>query len=235
MFSVTGSLTANGTNFLSTGGGSYITFGSAATLSGGTNTFELADYRTLHLVPSLVGNTSFDEVAIEMAPSPAELSRWTLGTDTSNFYYEFPNGFTVAAGGTMTVRQRAAIQVDRPLSDAGNVTFTTGDELELCYLRRFPSRQPDGQRHQLPQHRRRLVHHIRLRRQPSAAGPIPSTWPLTFPPPRPLARRQYSFDEVAIGNGTISSGTLRSNLLGTDTSTFSMRSPMASPWPPVER
>ena len=44
-----------------------------------------------------------------------------------------------------------------------------------------------------------------------------------------------SFDEVAIENGSISSGTLALNLLGTDTSTFYYEFPTASPWPPVER
>ena len=55
-FSVTGSLTANGTDFLNTGGGSTITFGSAATLSGGANTFNFANNVPYNLVPSLVGN-----------------------------------------------------------------------------------------------------------------------------------------------------------------------------------
>ena len=62
--SVSGSLTANGTNFIN-GDGSNITFTSTATLSGGTNSFNLPINVPYTLVPSLAGNTSFDEVEIE--------------------------------------------------------------------------------------------------------------------------------------------------------------------------
>ena len=56
------------------------------------------------LVPSLAGNTSFDQVYIESGTiSSGTLSLNLLGTDTANFDYVFPNGFTVAAGGTMAV------------------------------------------------------------------------------------------------------------------------------------
>ena len=94
--SVSGSLTANGTTFTNTGDGSTITFTPTATLSGGTNTFNLTINVPYTLVPSLAGNTSFDEVAIEDGTiSSGTLSLNLLGTNTTNFYYEFPNGFTV--------------------------------------------------------------------------------------------------------------------------------------------
>ncbi len=49
------------------------------------------------LVPSLAGNTSFDEVAIEAGTiSSGTLSLNVLGTTITNFSYEFLNGFTVA-------------------------------------------------------------------------------------------------------------------------------------------
>ena len=134
VFSVSGSLTANGTNFLNTGGGSYMTFASTATLSGGTNTFNLTINVPYNLVPSLAGNTSFDEVAIENGTiSSGTLALNLLGTDTSTFYYEFPNSFTVAAGGTMTVGANVPpVQLsDSTLTDAGTVTFSAGDQLSL--------------------------------------------------------------------------------------------------------
>ena len=64
-FAVSGSLTANGTNFINGGGDSNITFTSTATLSGGTNTFNLPIYVPYTLVASLAGNTSFGQVYIE--------------------------------------------------------------------------------------------------------------------------------------------------------------------------
>ena len=134
MFSVSGSLTANGTNFLNTGGGSYMTFASTATLSGGTNTFNLTINVPYNLVPSLAGNTSFDEVAIENGSiSSGTLALNLLGTDTSTFYYEFPSGFTVAAGGTMTVGANVppVVLSGSTLTDAGTVTFSAGNQLSM--------------------------------------------------------------------------------------------------------
>ena len=51
VLSVSGSLTANGTTFINTGDGSSITFAPTATLSGGTNTFNLPIIRSLHPGP----------------------------------------------------------------------------------------------------------------------------------------------------------------------------------------
>ena len=92
--SVSGSLTANSTNFINDGGGSNLTFTSTATVTGGTNTFNLTINVPYTLVPSLVGNTSFEEVAIEAGTiSSGTLTLNLLGTTTTGFFYEFPNGF----------------------------------------------------------------------------------------------------------------------------------------------
>ena len=221
-FSVTGSLTANGTNFLSTGGGSTITFGSAATLSGGANTFNLAISVPYTLVPSLAGNTSFDEVAIENGTiSSGTLSLGVLGTYTSNFYYAFPNGFTVAAGGTMTVGANVpAIQVDATLTDAGNVTFTTGNELELYYtsFSVTGSLTANGTNFLSTGGGSTITFG-----SAATLGGGTNTFNLGISVPYtlvPSLAGNTSFEEVAIENGTISSGTLALNLLGTDTSTF---------------
>ena len=80
------------------------------------------------LVPSLAGNTSFDEVEIQAGTiSSGTLSLNLLGTNTGNFYYEFPSGFTVAAGGTMAVGANVPVMVVSTMSDAGAVTFGGGD------------------------------------------------------------------------------------------------------------
>ncbi len=134
VFSVSGNLTANDTSFVNTGDGSYMTFTSTATLSGGTNTFNLPINVPYNLVPSLAGNTSFDEVAIENGTiSSGTLALNLLGTNTSNFYYEFNNGFTVGAGGTMTVAANVSpvVLYGSTLSDAGTVTFSAGNQLSM--------------------------------------------------------------------------------------------------------
>ena len=65
------------------------------------------------LVPSLAGNTSFDQVEIEAGTiSSGTLSLNLLGNNP-NFFYEFPSGFTVAAGGTMAVGANVPVSVDR--------------------------------------------------------------------------------------------------------------------------
>ena len=223
VFSVSGSLTANGTNFLNTGGGSYMTFTSTATLSGGTNTFNLTINVPYNLVPSLAGNTSFDEVAIENGTiSSGTLALNLLGTNTSNFYYEFPNGFTVAAGGTMTVGANVppVVLFGSTLSDAGTVTFSAGNQLSM-YGAVF---SVSGS---LTANGTSFVNtgdgsYMTFTSTATLSGGT-NTFNLPINVPYnlvPSLAGNTSFDEVAIENGTISSGTLALNLLGTDTSTF---------------
>ncbi len=89
--SVSGILTANGTNFINDAAARTITFTSTATLSGGTNTFNLPIFVPYTLVPSLAGNTSFDQVAIEAGTiSSGTLSLNLLGTTITNFSYRVP-------------------------------------------------------------------------------------------------------------------------------------------------
>ena len=191
--SVSGSLTANGTTFTNQcGGNSYITFTSTATLSGGTNTFNLPIIVPYTLVPSLAGNTSFDEVEIQAGTiSSGTLSLNLLGTITTNFFYEFPNGFTVAAGGTIAVGANVPITVVSTLSDAGNGDLHQRRPGDICLFGDFRQRQPDRQRHQLHQRRRRLVHHIHFDRNPQWRHQHLQLADHRSLHPGPLARGQY--------------------------------------------
>ena len=122
-FAVSGSLTANGTTFINGGGDSNITFTSTATLSGGTNTFNLPIYVPYTLVASLAGNTSFGQVYIEAGTiSSGTLSLNLIGNNPS-MSYVFASGFTVAAGATMAVGANVPVEVGSTLSDAGAVTL----------------------------------------------------------------------------------------------------------------
>ncbi len=52
--------------------------------------------------------------------------------------YDFDAGFTVAAGGTMAVGVNVPILVESALSDAGAMTFSSGDQVSV-YVIRSPS------------------------------------------------------------------------------------------------
>src|SRR5205814_464341 len=116
------------------GGGSTMAFTPTATLGGGTNTFNLTVSVPYTLVPSLAGNTSFREVDIQAGTlSSGTLALDLLGTNTANFFYEFPAGFTVAAGATMAVGANVPVEVISTLSDAGAVSFSSGDAVSLLF------------------------------------------------------------------------------------------------------
>ena len=101
--SVSGSLTANGTTFNYNGGSANLNFASTALISGATNTFNLPVIVPYTLVPSLAGNTSFDQVGSSRHDFHGYLRLNLLGTNTTNFSYQFPNGFTVGSGATLAV------------------------------------------------------------------------------------------------------------------------------------
>src|SRR6185437_3828212 len=116
-------------------GGAYINFGSTATLGGGSNTFNLPVYVPYTLVPSLAGNTSFNQVEIESgAISSGTLSLNLIG-NTANMSYVFPGAFAVNAGGAIMVGANVPVTLNsqQTFSDAGNVTFSSGDQVTLYY------------------------------------------------------------------------------------------------------
>ena len=131
---VSGSLTANGVTFLNNNGN--ITFGPAATLSGGGNAFALPVYVPYSLVPSLAGNASFGQVDIEAGtmPSGATLALNLIGSNAA-MQYVFSAAFTVAAGATMTVGPNVTVVANSQstFSDAGAMTFSSGDQVTLYY------------------------------------------------------------------------------------------------------
>ena len=92
---------------------------STATLSGGTNTFNLPIYVPYTLVASLAGNASFDQVYIEAGTISSGTLALNLIGSNPNMSYVFASGFTVAAGGTMAVGANVPVVVESTLSDAG--------------------------------------------------------------------------------------------------------------------
>ena len=130
--SVAGGLTANGTDFVNDGG--RVTFGSTATLSGGTNTFAAPVAVPYTLVPSLAGNASFGQVFIEAGTdtSSTPLALNLIGSNAS-MSYVFDAAFTVAAGAAMAVGPNVTVWAESgaTFSDAGAMTFSSGDQVVL--------------------------------------------------------------------------------------------------------
>ena len=83
------------------------------------------------LVPSLAGNTSFDQVYIEAGTISSGTLALNLIGNNPNMSYVFASGFTVAAGGTMAVGANVTVLVESTLSDAGAVTFSSGDQVTV--------------------------------------------------------------------------------------------------------
>ena len=156
-FAVSGGLTANGTTFIGGNGDSNITFASTATLSGGTNAFNLPIYVPYTLVPSLAGNTSFDQVYIEAGTISSGTLALNLIGSNANMSYVFPSGFTVAAGASMAVGPNVPVELASTLSDAGAATFSSGDRVNVVRIGSSRQRRPDRQRHHVHQRQRRLA------------------------------------------------------------------------------
>ena len=126
---VSGSLSANGTTFNYNGGSANLNFTSTGLISGANNIFNLPVIVPYTDVPSLAGNTSFDQVEISAATlSTGTLSLNLLGTNATNFSYQFPNGFTIGSGATLAVGPNVpGLTLGQTLSDAGALTFSSGD------------------------------------------------------------------------------------------------------------
>ena len=150
-FYVDAGLISNGTTFISGGSSANVDFTSAASLTGGTNSFNLPVYVPYTLVPSLAGNTSFDQILITSATMPggATLSLNLIGSNAS-MSYVFPNGFTVGSGAAVDVGTNVLVMLSayQTLDDEGTVTFSTGDQMTVGYDGEFyvVKRRPDFQR-----------------------------------------------------------------------------------------
>ena len=131
---VSGTLTATGATFAG-GNGSNITVKSAGIITPTDSVFNIPIFVPYSVVPSLAGNVSFDQVDITSAilPSGTTLDLNLIGTDPTNLSYNFPAGFTVAAGATIDVGPYVSVSIGsgQVLTDNGNFNLTIGDLLTL--------------------------------------------------------------------------------------------------------
>ncbi len=216
--SVSGSLTTNSANFINGGAGAYITFTSTATLTGGSNTFGLPIYVPYTLVPSLAGNTSFDQVYIESGTIASGTLALNLIGSNPSMTYLFDSGFTVAAGGAMTVGMNVPVYVGSTFNDAGAVTFSSGDKVTVYYdwISVSGSLTTNGAN---------FINggegaYITFTSTATLTGGsntfgLPIYVPYTLVP---SLAGNTSFDQVYIESGTIASGTLALNLIGSNPS-----------------
>ena len=131
---VGGTLSATATTFNGYGN-SNISVSSGGNIAPTNCTFNLPIFVQYDNVPNLAGNISFEQVNISSAtlPSGSTLNLNSLGTNTANFSYIFPNGFNIALGATLAVGPNVPVQIAyaQVLTDNGALTFATGDTLSF--------------------------------------------------------------------------------------------------------
>ena len=152
--SVGGTLSATSTIFNGYDS-SNISVSSGGNLTPTNCTFNLPITVPYNVVPNLAGNVSFEQVNIGSATLPGDttLNLISLGTNTTNFYYDFSNGFNVALDATLAVGANVLVEIPggQTLTDNGAVSFATGDtfsfvgngapdlrrRLSLCHFHHF--------------------------------------------------------------------------------------------------
>ena len=153
-FVVGGTLSATSTTFNGVGIAN-ISVSSGGNFTPTNCTFNLPISVPYNMVPNLAGNVSFEQVSINSAtlPSDTTLNLNSLGTNSTNFFYDFPNGFNVALDATMAVGANVRVEIPggQTLTDNGAVSFATGDtfsfvgngrpdlrrRLSLCHFHHF--------------------------------------------------------------------------------------------------
>ena len=224
---VTGVLDTTGTTFNSGGLGIAVDPGGVIDPTG--STFNTAIEVPYSNVPTLADNVSFEQIQIEAATlSSGTLSLNAIGITTTNLSYAFPGGFTVQSDGTLAVGKGVAVTIPagETLADDGTFTFASGDIVS------YPGDGFGGGQGQI------VVEGVL-----DAAGttfnsgnvgitvnsgglidPTGSTFNLGIAVPYsdvPALTDNVSFEQIEIGQGTLSGGTLALNAIGTITTNLS--------------
>ncbi len=130
-------MTAAGTTFTGTDYSGNIVVNSGGIITPTGSTFNVPLFVPYNDVASLAAgnNVSFDQIEIGSAtlPSGNELDLDSIGTNTANLSYVFPNGFTVGSGGNLVVGPNVPVQIPeaQTLTDDGTLSFASGDTLTL--------------------------------------------------------------------------------------------------------
>ena len=134
---VGGTLTADGTTFTSTGGGSEVSVGSGGTITPSQSSFEVPLYVPYNDVAALASgsNVGFDQIEIIAGTlaNGSNLDLNAIGSNTSGLSYVFSGAFTVAAGATVAVGPNVNVYIGAGLTftDNGTVSFADDDTVTL--------------------------------------------------------------------------------------------------------
>ena len=234
---VSGTVTAAGATFTSPGNaGSTITVNSGGIINPSGSTFNLPLFVPYNDVQDLAGNTSFDQIEIDSGTlSSGTVNLDLIGTNTSNLSYVFPAAFTVGPGGTLAVGANVPvlIQYGQTLTDNGMLSFAAGDAVTLgasgygaAYIVVSGTMTATGTTFSSPGNAGSTI-------TVDSGGLInPSGSTFNLPLFVPYGDVQdltanLSFDQIEINAGTLSSGTLNLDLIGTNTSHLSYVFPAA--------
>ncbi len=157
-----GTLNASGTNFTTNGVGN-ISVGAGGHLTAANSSFNLSSlsisdtsifgsgdltddtFNVPIFVPYsdvqyLSNNVSFEQIEINADTiSSGTLALNSIGTNTTNLSYVFPNGFTVASGGTLAVGINVPVLIPaaQTITDDGTLSFANGDSVDHGHHRRL--------------------------------------------------------------------------------------------------
>ena len=228
-------LNATSTTFvnpgLAYGSTNQIVVNSGGTISPTGSTFNVPIFVPYNDVSSLAGNVSFDNVNIDPGTlTSGEVDLNLIGTVTTNLLYVFPSGFTVGPGTTLKVAAGVNVQIsaDQTLTDNGTLTFGSLDSVS------FPTAQYDTTQIVVDAGgvlnatsttfvNPGLAYGSTNQISVSTGGtisPTGSTFNVPiFVPYNDVASLSgnYSFDNVNIIAGTLTSGEVDLNLIGTVT------------------
>ncbi len=230
-----GVLNATSTTFvnpgLAYGSINQIVVNSGGTISPTGSTFNVPIFVPYNDVSSLAGNYSFDDINIDPGTlTSGEVDLNLIGTVTTNLLYVFPSGFTVGPGTTLKVAAGVNVQIsaDQTLTDNGTLTFGSNDSVS------FPTAQYDTTQIVVtgggvlnatsttfvnPGLAYGSINQIVVN-SGGTISPTSSTFNVPiFVPYNDVAALagNYSFDDINIIAGTLTSGEVDLNLIGTVT------------------
>ena len=222
---VAGTLNATGTTFAGTDSSS-ITVNSGGLINPTGSTFNLPIFLPYNDVNSLTNNVGFDQIEINPGTvSGSELDLNLIGTDTANLSYVFPGGFTVGLGGKLAVGMNVPVLVapGQTLYVGGTASFATDDVVTLnggsvggaSQITVDGILNTTGTTFTGTDGSNITINSGGVINPTVSAFNLPVFLPYNDVPS--LANNNVSFDQIEINPGTLSSGTLALNLIGTNT------------------
>ena len=244
---VNGIFNASGATFYYTSspdgaGSALIQVNSGGVITPTDSAFKLSIAVPYNNVPSLAAgmNVSFDQIEINSGTlSSGALDLEQIGTNTANLSYVFPSGFTIMPLTSLTIGSDVSVLIDgsQTITDNGTMTVGNGSQVELATLNQgtsaitvngilnatgatfYYTSSPDGAGSAQIQ-----VNSGGVITPTDSAFKLPIAVPYSDVPSL-AAGMNVSFDQIEINSGTLSSGTLDLEQIGTNTANLSYAFP----------